>query len=232
MPGYVMHLAEVDMVLGILRESRDLSEQWVQRFVTGNLLPDTKLQKEKFISHFWNPANAGQIGQAPDLALFGEKYQPDMNDPLLLGYLMHLHMDAQYVHNFWPRCIAFYNSEGMPETRTEYVSEVEIIKTGQRVPLKEFFSPALYYGDYGRMNGFFVRKYHIRKPEWEEIKDFHMDEVELSDMEKICEGLDWLFAHCSPDDDPELKVFDLKQFEDFIRRSAEEFVQQYIRKTI
>ena len=76
MPGYVMHLAEVDMVLGILRESQELSEQWVQRFVTGNLLPDTKLLKEKYISHFWNPANTGQIGQAPDLALFGEKYQP------------------------------------------------------------------------------------------------------------------------------------------------------------
>ena len=50
MPGYVMHLAEVDMVLGMLRESRDLSDQWVQRFVTGNLLPDTKLLKEKYIS--------------------------------------------------------------------------------------------------------------------------------------------------------------------------------------
>ena len=108
---------------------------------------------------------------------------------------------------------------------------VEILKNGQRVPLKEFFSPALYYGDYGRMNGYFVRKYCIRKPEWKEITDFHMDEVKLADMEKICEGLDWLFAHCSPDDDPELKVFDLKQFDDFIRRSADEFAQLCLRKS-
>ena len=231
MPGYVMHLAEVDMVLGILRESQELSEQWVQRFVTGNLLPDTRLLKEKYISHFWNPANAGRIAQAPDLELFLKKYHPDMDDPLLLGYLMHLDLDEKYVHSFWPGCMAFYNSEGKPETRADRVAEVEILKTGQRVPLKDFFSPALYYGDYGRMNGFFARKYHIRKPEWEEITDFHMDEVKLSDMEKICEGLDWLFAHCSPDDNPDLKVFDLQQFDDFIQRTAEEFSKRCLRIT-
>ena len=220
------------MVLGIIREKQELSEQWVHRFVTGNLLPDTRLLKEKYISHFWDPGKAGQIAQAPDLALFGAKYQPDMSDPVLLGYLMHLDMDEKYVHNFWPRCVAFYNSEGMPEIKADRVAEVEILKSGQRVPLKEFFSPALYYGDYGRMNGFFVRKYCIRKPEWKEITDFHMDEVKLADMEKICEGLDWLFAHCSPDDNPELKVFDLQQFDDFIRKTAEVFAQQYICKMI
>lgn len=230
MPGYVMHLAEVDMVLGMLRESRDLSDQWVQRFVTGNLLPDTKLLKEKYISHFWDPEKAGQIAQAPDLDLFLKKYQTQLDEPVLLGYLMHLDMDAKYVHDFWPRSIAFYNSDGEPETIRDRVAEVEILKSGRRVPLEEFFSPALYYGDYGRMNGFFVRKYHIRMPKWKEITDFHMDEVKFDDMEHICEGLDWLFAHCSSDDAPQLEVFDLQEFDSFIRKSAEEFAQQYLNK--
>lgn len=230
MPGYVMHLAEVDMVLGMLSERQELSDDWVQRFVTGNLLPDTRLLKEKYISHFWDPGKAGQIAQAPDLELFMKKYRQDLDDPILLGYLMHLDMDEKYVHDFWPHSIAFYNSEGKPETIRARVAEVEILKSGRRVPLKEFFSPALYYGDYGRMNGFFARKYHIRMPEWKQITDFHMDEVKLTDMEHICEGLDWLFAHCSPDDNPTLEVFDLQEFDGFIRKCAVEFAQEYLRK--
>ena len=218
------------MILDILRSKQELPEQWAAHFMTGNLLPDTRLLKEKRISHFWNPENAGLLAQAPDLELFLGKYRPDMDDPLLLGYLMHLDLDARYVHNFWPRCMAFYNSEGQPETVSERVAEVEILKTGQRVPLKEFFSPGFYYGDYSRMNGYFVRKYHIHPPEWQDILDFHMDEVNLDDMEKICRDLNWLISHCGPDDEPELKVFDLQQFDSFIRRSAEEFARQYLQK--
>ena len=50
MPGYVMHLAEADMILTAIRGKKALSDQWEEHFLTGNLLPDTRLLKEKRIS--------------------------------------------------------------------------------------------------------------------------------------------------------------------------------------
>ena len=232
MPGYVMHLAEADMILEILREKGQISVQWAEHFMTGNLLPDTRLRKEKKYSHFWNPKEESLMAKAPDLDLFLEKYCPGMDQPLLLGYLMHLDLDARYVHSFWPQCFSFYNREGKPETRAEHITEVEIRKNSQRVTLTEFFSPDFYYGDYSRMNGFFVRKYHIHPPMWKDIRDYHMDEVKLEDMDKICRDLEWLIAHCSSEDEPELRVFDLHQLDSFIRKSAQEFTCQYLQKML
>lgn len=232
MPGYVMHLAEADMILEMLREKRPVSAQWEEHFLTGNLLPDTRLRKEKRFSHFWNPKDAGLLAQAPDLDLFLGKYHPDLDHPVLLGYLMHLDLDARYVHNFWPRCMAFYDSEGKPEAMADKIAQVEIRKNGRRTSLEEFFSPDGYYGDYSQMNGFFVRKYHIHTPEWKDICDFHMDEVDLADMETIERNMKWLFDHCGPEDGPELKVFDLQELDSFIRESAGEFAGQYLRNMI
>ncbi len=230
MPGYVMHLAEADMILAEIRRKRNLSEQWAEHFLTGNLLPDTRLLTEKKISHFWNPDDLGLIAKAPDLSLFLEKYRPDMDDPVLLGYLTHLHLDARYVHNYWPRCLAFYNSAGQKETVADQVTEVEILKTGLRMPPDTFFSPRYYYGDYGRMNGFFVSRYHIHKPCWKDITDFHMDEVKLEDMEIISRNMDWLMTHCGREEESALKIFDLREFDSFIHETAKVFMQEYLQE--
>ncbi len=229
MPGYVMHLAEADMIIRALRGRMDLSEQWVEHFITGNLLPDTKLRDQKYISHFWSPREAGLMAQAPDLDLFLSKYSPSMEDPLLLGYFTHLYLDTRFVHNFWPLCMAFYNSQGHIETQRDRIDQVEILKTGERVHIGEFFSPAYYYGDYSRMNAYFVETYHItRAPVWQDIKDFKMDEVNLADMQLICRNLDWLFAHCAAGQEKDLLVFDLEAFDSFIHETAEEFMKTYL----
>lgn len=228
MPGYVMHLAEADMILTAIRGKKALSDQWEEHFLTGNLLPDTRLLKEKRISHFWNPAELGLIAKAPDLSLFLDKYHPDMEDPVMLGYLTHLYLDARYVHDYWPRCMAFYNREGKRETAADQVAQVEILKTGRRLPPSVFFSPRYYYGDYGRMNGFFVSRYHIHKPRWKDIEGFHMDEVKLEDMEIISKNMDWLLAHCGREEELSLEVFDIEEFDSFIRETAEQFMQEYL----
>ena len=66
MPGYVIHIAQAYRILDILGEVRKLSPAWREAFVTGNLLPDTRLKAEKGISHFWNPGDQDKIAKAPD----------------------------------------------------------------------------------------------------------------------------------------------------------------------
>ena len=109
MPGYIMHLAEERMILDKISEMLPISESWEQRFRTGTLLPDTKLRDEKPLSHFWKPEEADLLARLPDLKAFTEKYASQLQDPLVFGYLAHLHLDLLYLRDFWPAYIRFYN---------------------------------------------------------------------------------------------------------------------------
>ena len=55
MPGYVIHLAEAELILDKMRKLRQTDDAFEQAFLTGTLLPDTRLKGEKRFSHFWDP---------------------------------------------------------------------------------------------------------------------------------------------------------------------------------
>lgn len=78
MPGYILHLTEAKLILDELRK-RGFSPDpaWVNAFMLGNLLPDTKKQKAKVTSHFWNPEHLQNLAIAPDLDRFFEKYEKE-----------------------------------------------------------------------------------------------------------------------------------------------------------
>ena len=126
MPGYVIHLAEAELILDKMRKLRQTDDAFEQAFLTGTLLPDTRLKGEKRFSHFWDPDKLECLALGPDLARFTDKYGQRLNEPVMLGYLAHLHLDARYVTEYWPTVMAFYGCTGEPEYRKAHIAEVEI----------------------------------------------------------------------------------------------------------
>ena len=227
MPGYVIHLAEARRVIDALEAHTVLSEEWKQSFLTGNLLPDTRLYEDKVISHFWDPEGGALLERAPVLDRFLGKYGHKLPDPLLLGYLMHLHLDAAYVAHYWPGVIAFYDEEGRPQKLRERIRYVYIKRMDTMVPLEDFFSVAYYYGDYTRMNDYFIGKYDLKLPDWRRIRHFDMEEVRLEDMQMICDNLNQLLREYHEGAPEPLQVFDLEDLEAFVLRTADTFIKEY-----
>ena len=156
MPGYLIHLAEAELILDKMRKLRQTDDAFEQAFLTGTLLPDTRLKGEKRFSHFWDPDKLECLALGPDLARFTDKYGQRLNEPVMLGYLAHLHLDARYVTEYWPTVMAFYGCTGEPEYRKAHIAEVEIKRLQKCVPVSQFFSIDYYYGDYTKLNGYFI----------------------------------------------------------------------------
>ena len=137
MPGYVIHLAEAELILDKMRKLRQTDDAFEQAFLTGTLLPDTRLKGEKRFSHFWDPDKLECLALGPDLARFTDKYGQRLNEPVMLGYLAHLHLDARYVTEYWPTVMAFYGCTGEPEYRKAHIAEVEIKRLQKCVPVSQ-----------------------------------------------------------------------------------------------
>lgn len=228
MPGYVIHLAEAELILENIRKTRAVDDAFEQAFLTGTLLPDTRLKGEKRFSHFWDPNQLERLALGPDLTRFTDKYGKRLNEPVILGYLAHLHLDACYVQEYWPTVIAFYGCKGEPEYRKAHIAEVEIRRLKKRVPVSEFFSLAYYYGDYTKLNGYFVQKYHLSVPRWQNIPMSPPEEVHLQDMQMICRELSHLKQECHVGDEKKIQVFELSSLEKFMADTAEKFCEAYI----
>lgn len=230
MPGYVMHLAEARQVLDKIRGERAVNREEEEQFFVGNLLPDTRLFHEKRYSHFWSEDELEDLAKAPVLELYLNKYEKCLPAPVYMGYLCHLHLDRRYVRLLWPRLLEFYDDEGNPQKLTEKIKYVKALKTGKMVPRREFFSRDYYYGDYTKLNGYFIRRYNIYIPDEDYVKDFSMDEVSLADMRRLHPQMEsrLRISHTEPDN--ELQVFDIETLESFLRDSADEFIHIYYRR--
>ncbi len=227
MPGYIMHLAEERLILDKISEMRPVSESWEQRFRTGTLLPDTKLRDEKPLSHFWKAEEADLLARLPDLNAFTGKYAAQLQDPLVFGYLAHLHLDLLYLRDFWPAYIRFYNAGGTEEPVRANVKSVLILKTHQHVPIDEFFSPTWYYGEYGKLNYYFMDRYKVTLPDWQHVGTCTIEEVKMDDLAMILSHVGAHLESCRPGDDKALQIFDRDEVDSFIAAAAERFMSVY-----
>ena len=231
MPGYVMHLAEAELLLSQLEEHMGpLPGEWKTRFRLGSLLPDTRRRREKASSHFWNPGDSRKLAIAPDLSLFLSRYRDVLKGPVMAGYYAHLHLDERFVNHFWKEQFAFLDEAGREREERAEITTVRIRRSGLEIPEKDFFSPEYYYGDYSRMNDYFLKRYHLVCPPRRDLPDCPIREVDAGDLSVVLEELKNLFAGAysmgSPD---ELKVFDLNQLEAFIAASAREIAPELCR---
>lgn len=231
MPGYILHLTEAKTIVKELQlEGYSLSDEWVNAFYLGNLLPDTKIKREKITSHFWNPESLIRQAIAPDLDRFFQKYRSQLKGPLILGYLSHLHLDACFVNSFWPSMWLFLDEEKNPETLQEHIRYAWLKVSNKEIPVKDFFSSAYYYGDYSRMNAYLLNKYRLNVPVYDSALDCPVEEVHIDDLKTVLEELQYLCDTVQPGAEKELTVFDLPSLEKFIAGTAEEMADLLLKE--
>lgn len=217
MPGYMLHLAEATIIIKEW-EKRGFhpDKEWVNQFMLGCLLPDTKLRMEKITSHFWDPATVNRQAIPPDLDRFLEKYGDYMDQPLMKGYYAHLHLDRQYVTKFWKKHFRFYNAEGEEVALKKDVHTVKILRNGELVPAATFFSADYYYGDYTRMNSWILDHYGFESPKYVEGLACPVEEVNYDDVKNILRELEHLRETVKRGTEKNLKVFTLEDMDAFI----------------
>lgn len=230
MPGYILHLTEAKTIIKELKaEGFTCSDEWINAFYLGNLLPDTKRKKEKITSHFWNPDSLDQQAIAPDLDLFFKKYRDDLHTPLMLGYLSHLHLDACFVNSFWPSMWLFLDENKKPENLQEHIRYAWLKVSNKEIPVKDFFSSAYYYGDYSRMNAYLLNKYRLTVPFYNSDLNCPVEEVHIDDLKTVLEELQYLCDTVQPGAEKNLTVFDLPTLEAFIANTAEEMADMLLK---
>lgn len=224
MPGYIMHMAEANLILNQIGKEKD--EQWKRLFIAGNLLPDTKKKLEKITSHFWAPDTVEDMAIAPDLELFLNKYRGMLHDPIVLGYYAHLYLDERFVNVYWKDMVSFYDDFGNIKRKKRDITRAEIKKNGQIVSREQFFSAEYYYGDYSKLNNYFVDKYCIElEKNYADIADCPIDEVDKCELYGVLDELKWIMKHCDRSREDDIKVFSKKRLCDFLENTAKDFIK-------
>lgn len=230
MPGYILHLAEAELILQKMRnEGFIFDEEWMNAFRIGNLIPDTKRKTDKVTSHFWDEKDMVNWAIPPKVENFLEKYKNvvDAAHPVELGYYVHLLLDEAFVNEYWEKIIVFMDGKGQVAKRKDEVTTVFLKNKKCEVSVQDFFSSKNYYGDYSRMNDYFLDKYPIQIPELKSGLVCLIDEVTLEEMVQVVEELCDLQNASEQESSQELRVFQLEDLEEFIKEQAKNMFENY-----
>lgn len=224
MPGYIMHMVEANLIMSKMQ--RKQTAEWKRDFIAGNLLPDTKKKLAKVTSHFWDPATMDRMAISPDLSRFLHKYESMLENPVVLGYYAHLYLDEQFVKAYWPQMATFYDNAGRVREKKENITKVRIGKSGKIVSRDDFFSGAYYYGDYSKLNNYFIEKYQINlNMDYTKIDDCPVVEVDSRDLYQVMQELSAIMSLCDRTKEDQVQVFSKEKLCQFLEEVSESFVQ-------
>ncbi len=229
MPGYVMHLAEAGLILNQLEKERGqaYSQDWRNTFFLGTLLPDTKVGLEKYHTHFWKEEDIKKLPRAPHLSLFLKEYGAWLSEPLILGYLAHLHLDNRYVKKYWPSVFRLWDDAGEETEDNEAVTGVWITDQKRLVERSAFFSKEWFYGDYSALNAYLIRRYQVQIPIYTQDMVFPVSVKQVQERD-LTGLLDKLQRYLQEEDgglEPKLRVLEIAGLERFLEETAKEFVE-------
>lgn len=230
MPGYIFHLTEAKLIIdGFEKNGMICSNQWKNDFLMGNLLPDTKKKPEKQKTHYWKEEDMKNWAIAPDVQYFYDKYKKylDFEHPIELGYYSHLLLDYYFVNEFWESVFYFINDKGQKASLKEEVTHVYLKECNKKIPVDEFFSDTNYYGDYSRMNDYFMKRYKLSAPVLDLSKTTEIEEVSYVDLKMVLDELDSFVSTTKRNASDPLKVFSINGIETFVLNQAERFVKNY-----
>lgn len=228
MPGYILHFTAARMALDRLQEKEHRFQRpEVQNdFFVGNLLPDTVKDKiEKDTSHFRNPKFHGNMVEYPDLDMFLNRYAHLLGNTSCFGYYFHLYIDRKFFKDYLPNVVTFYDENGREKEKRKEIVWAEIKKSGQKVPIQDFFSEKYYYGDYTKMNTYLVKRYHLPTALDIHVENPGIAEVDYADAAGILRELQG-FLHVPEEEIKKLRVFDVEDLLEFLREKAEQFIAQ------
>lgn len=225
MPGYILHLTSAQIALNMMEELTGMKFNAKQKndFFIGNLLPDTV--RDKTASHFRNPLYRNQMIEYPDLDLFLAKYQPMLNDISCFGYYFHLYIDYKFFTEYLPSIATLLDEDGQVVTKRDEVAQVEIKRTGQRIPKEQFFSKEYYYGDYTRMNTYLVERYHLPLQFDTNVNNPGIEEVNYADVENVLDELQG-YLNVPASAINELKVFEVESLVQFLEKVVRLFYEE------
>lgn len=225
MPSYVIHLSCAKRILELAGGT--VTKQDENLFYLGNMIAD--MCKEKRATHFWDDETYPLLVRRPNLSLFLEKYGAYIQDPYVRGYYAHLYLDRMFLDTYWEKHFRFYGADKRPETRYTEVAYVKIIEKDKLYDRKEFFSKALYYGDYDTMNGYFAGKYQVQFPELSLSEDawtrvHRIREIDWTYAPEAIENTKKLLAQsvrlAKGDTEARLRVFELPELEAMVEQTA------------
>lgn len=225
MPGYIMHLATAKM---ILEKNNITDDAYVNLFLLGNIYPDVKQGNDKKATHFWTDEMFLRFDRRPDVKRFKEKYSARFNEPFIYGYFCHLYLDAMYMERYWDKHFSFFDESMNKTVGYNDVKYIKVVDKGQTYSRSEFFSSKYYYGDYDRMNAYFVNKYKIISPHvygacYEDVSEAlrSMDEVYFDDA---CDVLDSMINRIQSlkQEYVSTTILDLKEIEELIENVSSE----------
>lgn len=231
MPGYIIHLTEAKRIFDRLKQQSEgdkrYSNEWLQEFSYGALLPDSAVRTGKTRSHFWNVEQSPCIVMTPRVDWFLNEYQVSVDTPLLLGYLAHLDLDLRFWKEYMRQAVQFQKKDGERAEDIREVASVLVRRTGKSLPLEAFFSPEYLYGDYGRLNKHLIKKYHLQIPEYNTRYQKMVKEVNNEDMEKILCDLN-RYLEEEGKERTSLEILSEDSIESFIEETARKFVQKIL----
>lgn len=226
MPGVYFHLCEAKLITRYIHSSpRSFpftgQPGWENDFTIGSILPDASPREFKYKTHFWHPRDFSHVVIAPSLEAWLNTYPNAISHPQLIGYLSHLHLDRQYFTRYLPRHVRFINASGNEEKELAQVTEAVIIRTGEHLPVRQFFSPEYFYGDYIRINPYLVEKYHLSMPAYP-VGNWPIQETDLSSYKYFCKVASQELV--SEQRFRPIQIFDRDDFEQFLSTTARQFV--------
>lgn len=227
MPGYIIHLTEAELVLDLLRSKKDLSvdinDQWAKLFLCANLIPDAVPKDNKKQSHFWDEKEMSNILVVPCIRKFLHKYKLNLQDPMLTGYFTHLYLDKVFYDDYFRQWIEFYNISNRQEQNAAQVSYAQIVKTGEIVSISRLFSEEYIYGDYTRLNNYFINHYNIQIPWDVSPNNILIEEARQYNLKNVFNELK-MYLKKYPNSQQELKIFTEESLDNFLVQTSQNVV--------
>lgn len=230
MPGVYFHLCEAKLITHYILSAPVTfpftgKQGWQNDFTIGSVLPDAIPRELKYKTHFWHPKDKGRVVIAPTVETWLHTYPDATQHPMLMGYLSHLHLDYLYFTRYLPRHVRFINETGKEESELASVTEAVLTSSGEHMPVQQFFSQDYFYGDYIRINPYLVEKYHLSLPA-APIGNWPVMETDFDTYKRFC----LIFAKelTSEQRFRPMRIFDREDFEQFLDRTARQFVSDYL----
>lgn len=149
--------------------------KWRRQFMAGLILPDAAKKSSNFnseqndkMSHY--AKNMNSYFKTPNMEQFLLKHPVTLDEPLYLGYAMHLYMDVQYEYLLKGK-YSFMFSENNTEVSVGYFDS-----NYNKIVLSSDDFWKKMYQDYTLLNPHYVRKYNIKIEEFAVTSEIYSDE--------------------------------------------------------
>lgn len=223
MPSYVLHMLHGNFINKLKNDDLDTNEK-INQFMLGILMPDSCNGNEKDIAHFYSSDSEKMVLRTPDLNSFVSKYGKHLSDPFVMGYLAHLWLDKAFFESFFTNYVEFQDDKGNITLNKDDIKQVYIVRENKIISTNDLFSETYLYGDYTQLNAALISGYKLRKPEKADFKN-PIEEVELKNFTYILNKLEKYFL-LSPKT-LNLKIFSEDDLKDFILKQSYEFLEYY-----